>query len=62
MTVHIVWVIILYNFLHMQAGQLPTQYPNYGACNLARVQQGLANVNVMGYHGECVQQQIPVGQ
>jgi hypothetical protein len=60
MTVKLVWVIMLYNFWHVNQGQLPTQYLTQSACNVARIQQNLANFSPMGYHGECVQIQIPV--
>jgi hypothetical protein len=49
-----VWKIVLKNvFNHIQAVR-PEQYPDRESCELARVGMGEADIQVLGYHGECV--------
>ena len=48
-----VWVIVLYNFLHMQQAVLPSQYQTQNDCNVARVQMGYSQFSPLGVHGVC---------
>jgi hypothetical protein len=49
-----VWVIVLLNFFHQSQGVLPGNYPTLNDCKLAIVQQGYADINILGVHGECM--------
>ena len=54
-----VYVIVLYNFFHVQQAQLEKEYPTHNACEIARVKLGYAAISPFGVHGECQMVAVP---
>jgi hypothetical protein len=48
-----VYVIVLFNFFHVQQAVLERQYADLPACERARVKLGYAQISPLGVHGEC---------
>jgi hypothetical protein len=48
-----VFIIVLYNFFHVQQATLEKQYPDQASCERARVKLGYAGISPLGVHGEC---------
>jgi hypothetical protein len=54
-----VFVIVLFNFFHVQQAQLEKQYPDQQTCERARVKLGYAQISPLGVHGECQMVAVP---
>jgi hypothetical protein len=54
-----IWVIVLYNFFHVQQAQLEKEYLTQNACEIARVKLGYAQISPLGVHGECQMVAVP---
>ena len=54
------YVLVLFNFFHVQQAVLEAEYPTRGKCEVARVQLGYAAISPLGVHGECQRVARPV--
>lgn len=54
-----VWIIVLFNFFHVQQATLEKQYPDQQQCESARVKLGYAAISPLGVHGECQMVAVP---
>jgi hypothetical protein len=59
MIMYYVWVLVLYNFFHVQQAQLEKEYLTQNACEIARVKLGYAQISPLGVHGECQMVAVP---
>ncbi len=48
------WKIVMKNFFNKIESVRPEMYPSRPMCEAARYGMGLADINVLGQHGECV--------
>jgi hypothetical protein len=54
-----VWIIVLYNFFHVQQATLERTYLDQNKCEIARVKLGYAQISPLGVHGECKMVAVP---
>lgn len=54
-----VYVIVLFNFFHVQQAVLEKQYTDLPNCERARVKLGYAAISPLGVHGECQMVAVP---
>jgi hypothetical protein len=54
-----VFVIVLYNFFHVQQATLEQTYLKRADCERARVTLGYAQISPLGVHGECRLKAVP---
>lgn len=54
-----VFVIVLFNFFHVQQAVLEQHYLTKASCERARVQLGYAQISPLGVHGECQMVAVP---
>lgn len=54
-----VWVIVLFNFFHVQQATLEKQYPDRASCQRAMVRLGYTRISPLGTHGECQMLAVP---
>lgn len=54
-----VYVIVLFNFFHVQQAQLEKEYPDLPSCQRAMVKLGYTAISPLGVHGECQMVAVP---